>query len=112
MVKSRGSNAGQAEQRADEAAQRDFADIDLVPHHQNHAGEPDDDAGPLARPQLLAHPAGNHDRGHQRLAGDDERRHARRHPEVLRVVAAAELNRMHEDACHHEMRPLGRRAGP
>jgi hypothetical protein len=61
----------------------------------------------LAAGKLLTEEFPCEKRRDERLARKDERGHPGRHAEVLRVVAAAELHRVHEEPGDREVSPLG-----
>ena len=75
-----------------------------MPDHERDAGEAQKHAEPLARAQPLMEESRSDERREKRLRGDDERHDAGRHAEVLGVVAAAELHRVHEQARDREVR--------
>jgi hypothetical protein len=87
-------------------------DVDLVPHDQSQTRQPQRDADPLQPPQGLAQPTCRDHRSKQRLHRQDQRRDTRGHAQILGVVAAAQIHRMHQQPGHQHMPELGAGPGP
>ena len=83
-----------------------------MPDDEGDTRQADCDACPLAGGEARAQPARGDDRREERLRRDDERGDAGGHPEILRVVARAELHRVHEQAGQGDVAELGARLRP
>ena len=95
------------------AAQR--AHVDLVPDDERDAHQAEQHAEPLRRREPLPQVALRDHRRQQRLRRQHQRRDAGRHAEVLRIVTAAEVDRVHQqpgDADVEQLAPVGRPARP
>ena len=104
----RRSRRASAQTTASEAGARRRAGVDACADDQRDAGEADADAELLRGAEPLVQPARHDHRREQRLQREDQRRHAGRQAPALRVVAAAEVAGVAEQAGDGDVAPLAR----
>ncbi len=86
-----------------QAGCRDGADINLVPYHERNTAEPECDADPLHGCKRLVHPARRYECSQEWLHSKDEGGDACRHSQILRVMAATQIDGVHQESGDQHM---------
>jgi hypothetical protein len=106
--KASGKQGDEGEQQVE---RMDFAEAELLPDHQQQAGQAEGQSGPLAA-RYFAAAAGDPDRRQHRLQTDQQRRQPGAHAGLDGRPDAAQVARMHQHAGDGQVAPLAPAARP
>jgi hypothetical protein len=115
LVEGGDGDAEEAENAEPDAAEMRGIERQLVPQHEEEAGEAEREAEPLARRHALAQERADHDDGQDRLQANDERGNASGDAGGDAGVDATQIERLQQDADHRDVAgggPIRRPGGP